>query len=355
MNGRFIDLIELIKKNSYGVSVGCVGKCDSNPCLNNGKCLEFYDTYGCDCTFTPFRGPICSTEIGTHLEANNYIRYRIPDLGIVGSSDEIIQAQFSTYVKNGIIMQIMGDKKDEKGNFDFFSIELNNNGGVKIKLNYGFDLFEFNSPIYLTNGQNHALKIIRNNRGSTLTITIDEHKPFIFHFDKASDYDLIFDSPRYIYIGRNDSILDTMGFFGCISRLQFNRIFPLKYAFLEEPDPNIFINGTKIRARTCDIEPNTHPAEPIEIPPERNIKIIEIQQKTNSPVDIMSRVTLVIIIGGFILFLLISAFVIYKKIYSQKHSYTTNEDREIFAYEVDLKRSYDSIFQSNSNQNQNSK
>ncbi len=346
MNGRYIDLVELIKKNPYGVSVGCVGKCASAPCLNNGKCLEFFDSYACDCTFTPYRGPICSTEIGTNLEANNYIRYKIPDLGIVGSSDEIIQAQFSTYVKNGLIMQIIGDRRDEKGNFDFLSIELNNNGGVKVKLNYGFDLFEFNSPMYLTNGQNHALTIVRNNRGSRLTITIDEHKPFVFNFDKASDYDLIFDSPRYIYIGRNDSILDTMGFFGCISRLQFNRIFPLKYAFLELPDPNILINGTKIRARTCDIEPYVHPADPLEIPPERDIKIVEVQHKvSNESVDIV-RITLIILISGFIIIFLIVTCVVYKKCYDRKHSYITNEERKIFAYEVDLKNSLDSIFQS---------
>ena len=75
--------------------------------------------------------------------------------------------------------------------------------------------------MYLANGQNHALTVIRNKMGTMLTITIDEHKPFIYRFDKASDYDLIFDSPRFIYIGRNDSIVDTMGFFGNLSFLNF--------------------------------------------------------------------------------------------------------------------------------------
>ena len=346
VNGRLIDLVELIRKDSYGVSVGCVGKCNSGPCLNNGVCLEYYDSYQCDCTFTPFRGPICATEIGTHLEANNYIRYRIPDLGIVGSSDETIRAQFSTYLKNGLIMQIVGDKKDEKGNYDFISIELNNNGGLKIKLNYGFDLFEFNSPMYVTNGQNHALTLIRDRRGSRLTIQIDEHKPFVYLFEKASDYDLIFDSPRYIYIGRNDSILDTLGFFGCISRLQFNRIFPLKYAFLEEPDPNIFINGTKIRARTCEIEPYTHPLEPVEIPPERDIKIIEMPHRMAKSVDSLQILLYTLVPTGIIIIVALTV-LMWKKCCVRKHSYETKEDRTITANEVNLKKSYDSIFQVN--------
>lgn len=43
-----------------GVGIGCTGKCDSNPCLNNGTCLERYNKYLCDCRYTAFKGPICA-------------------------------------------------------------------------------------------------------------------------------------------------------------------------------------------------------------------------------------------------------------------------------------------------------
>ena len=130
------------------------------------------------------------------------------------------------------------------------------------------------------------------------------------------------------------------GFFGCISRLQFNRIFPLKYIFLETPDPNVVVNGTKIRARTCDIEPVTHPAEPTEIPPERNIKIIGLQNKLNQPVDII-QITMIFLISVFVAIFWLIIFLICKRIYYRKgNSYKTNEDRKIFASEVNLDKSF---------------
>ena len=328
LNGRLIDLVALAQKTVYGLSVGCVEKCKSNPCLNHGVCLEFYHKFECDCTFTPFRGPICGTEIGTHLEAHNFIKYTIPKIGLVGSTQEIIQAQFSTYLKNGLIMQVVSDKADEKGNYDFLTIELNNNGGIKVKFNYGFDSFEYNSPVYVANGQSHSFYIERNKKN--LRIIVDEHEPVLYFFNKTNDYDMIFDSPRYIYIGRNETILDTKGFFGCISRLQFNRFFPLKYAFLEEKDPNIFVYGTNIRARMCDIEPVTYKPEPSEYPPERDIKIVELKRGNEEKLKFLGIVVGVPVgFFGFLVLVFVLACFYYKRVYAREKSYKTKEDKPI--------------------------
>jgi hypothetical protein len=61
VNGRHLKMSEMVlSQNVYGVSPGCHGKCDSNPCLNNGTCLEGFDKYICDCQWTAFKGPICA-------------------------------------------------------------------------------------------------------------------------------------------------------------------------------------------------------------------------------------------------------------------------------------------------------
>ncbi len=101
VNGRIIDLVAIANRGLYGILPGCIGKCSSNPCLNGGICHEMYSKYDCDCTFTPFRGPICGTEIGVQLEAGNIIRYTFPTKGFTGTEDEEIRAGFATYSKQG--------------------------------------------------------------------------------------------------------------------------------------------------------------------------------------------------------------------------------------------------------------
>ena len=93
-----------------------------------------------------------------------------------------------------------------------------------------------------------------------------------------------------MYIGRNETTPPEQGFSGCIARLQFNRIFPLKYAFLEERDPNITWTGGSIRyieinkvkeefiftfkEWPCGAEPVKYPPKPVEIPPDHGFTIL---------------------------------------------------------------------------------
>lgn len=60
VNGVILDLKAAVERQEYGVGLGCTGRCDSSPCLNNGTCIEGYNTYSCNCRFTSFKGPICA-------------------------------------------------------------------------------------------------------------------------------------------------------------------------------------------------------------------------------------------------------------------------------------------------------
>ena len=73
VNGRHLDMRAAALVGLYGIGIGCTGKCDSNPCLNNGTCHEKYDSYLCDCRFTSFKGKNTFFKIKTINMVNNAI------------------------------------------------------------------------------------------------------------------------------------------------------------------------------------------------------------------------------------------------------------------------------------------
>lgn len=58
--GKEIELGQMVRKqNPLGIQLGSTGYCQLNRCSNNGTCVEYYDTYKCNCSTTPFTGEKC--------------------------------------------------------------------------------------------------------------------------------------------------------------------------------------------------------------------------------------------------------------------------------------------------------
>lgn len=53
-----------------------------------------------------------------------------------------------------------------------------------------------------------------------------------------------------MYIGKNESMND--GFIGCVSRVEFDDIYPLKLLFQEAGPPNVRSIGSKLKERIAD-------------------------------------------------------------------------------------------------------
>jgi len=66
---------------------------------------------------------------------------------------------------------------------------------------------------------------------------VDNLEPKIFYFDVKASADAQFNNIQYLYIGKNESMRE--GFVGCISRVEFDDIYPLKYLFQENRPQNI--------------------------------------------------------------------------------------------------------------------
>ena len=83
VNGESIDLKREMEENYpkgvHGVKIGCIGACDMYPCENNGKCIEMYRDYTCDCSLSAFDGPFCRGDVSFNFNGSNAITANVSD------------------------------------------------------------------------------------------------------------------------------------------------------------------------------------------------------------------------------------------------------------------------------------
>lgn len=238
LNGKLINLRSYARAGLYGVSEGCVGKCESNPCLNNGTCTEMYNGYKCDCRFTSFKGPICADEIGVNMRKTSMIRYNFEG-SFRSSLSEKIRIGFTTTHPNGFLLGFSSSKSKE-----YLTIMISNSGHLRVVFDFGFERQEVIYPdkIFMF-GQFHDLRLSRKNAGSTLVLKMDDYDPVEFNFTVKASADAQFNNIDRMYIGRNESM--TEGFVGCVARVEFDDIYPLKLLFQQNRPAHLYTEGRK--------------------------------------------------------------------------------------------------------------
>jgi contactin associated protein-like 2 len=85
-----------------------------------------------------------------------------------------------------------------------------------------------------------AFNFLANSRHITFIVflfQVDNYEPKEWHFDIKDSADAQFNNIQYLYIGKNESMHD--GFVGCVSRVEFDDIYPLKILFQENGPQNI--------------------------------------------------------------------------------------------------------------------
>ena len=320
INGVSADLVYEASKSQwglYGVGVGCQGKCISNPCLNGGSCLEGYDHFNCDCRWTPFKGPICADEIGVNMRTNHMIKYDFKG-NYKSTIAEKIHIGFTTTDPKGFLLGAYSDISKE-----YLTLMISNSGLLRLVFDFGFERQEiiFKDRNFLS-GQYHDVKIERFDQGRKLMMKVDNYEPQIHSFEESlkPSSDAQFNNIRYLYIGRNETM--TEGFIGCISRVEFNEIIPLKLLFQENPLSNIQATPETITEDFCGIEPVTIPPEEEETrrPPQVGEEKIEhLYQTTNSAI-------LGLVLALLFLFIVIFAVLVGKYMNRHKGEYVTRED-----------------------------
>ncbi|XP_015210378.1 contactin-associated protein-like 2 isoform X1 [Lepisosteus oculatus] len=277
MNGVTLDLEERAKVTP-GVKPGCSGHCTSYGmyCRNGGKCVEKYNGYSCDCSSTAHDGPFCTKDVGGFFEAGTLVKYSFQRDAAAGQDGkaapqsmptelnltrEDLALSFSTTNTPCILVYISSKTQD------YMAVVLRHNGTLQIRYNLGGLREPFKIDVdhrNMANGQPHSVNISREER--TIQLQLDHYPPVSYTLPEASD--VHFNLIKTLFLGKVfetgqiDPVLiekyNTPGFVGCLSRVQFNRVAPLKAALRSRGSLPVSVQG-KLVESNCGASPLTIP------------------------------------------------------------------------------------------------
>ena len=230
---------------------------------------------------------------------------------------ENIRIGFTTTKPQGFLLGLFSNISGE-----YMTIMVSNSGHLRVIFDFGFERQEVIFPKKNFGlGQYHDLNIRRKNSGATMTMQVDNYEPKEFSFNIKESADAQFNNIQYMYIGNNKS--DTSGFIGCISRVQFDDIYPLKLLFQDQGPANIRSLGTPVTEDFCGVEPITHPPNVVETrPPPRVDEDILRSAYNETDTAILGSVLAVILIALIIMGILIGRYMS-----RHKGEYLTQEDK----------------------------
>ncbi|KAJ8406919.1 hypothetical protein AAFF_G00291950 [Aldrovandia affinis] len=282
MNGVTLDLEERAKVTP-GVKPGCSGHCTSYGmyCQNGGKCVEKYNGYSCDCVSTAYDGPFCTKDVGGFFEMGTYLKYSfLPEATAAAAAAgkdakgltqgppaeanltrEDLSFSFSTSSAPSILLYVSSRTQD------YLAVVLRHNGTLQIRYNLGGlkEPFTINmDQRNMSNGQPHSVNISRQER--SVQLQLDHYPPVSYLLPDASDTSLNLIKTLFLgkvfETGQIDPVLidnyNTPGFVGCLSRVQFNGIAPLKAALRSRIAAPVSVQG-KLVESNCGASPLTIP------------------------------------------------------------------------------------------------
>ncbi|XP_026537710.1 contactin-associated protein-like 2 [Notechis scutatus] len=282
MNGLTLDLEERAKVTP-GVKPGCSGHCTSYGihCKNGGKCVEKYNGYSCDCSQTAYDGPFCSKDVGAFFEEGMWLRYNFSSVGnnvkdsgsrtLLSSKEsenfvsdlnlnkEEISFSFSTSKAPCILLYISSYSQD------YMAVLVNPAGNLQVRYKLGGAKEPYNINVdhrNVSNGQPHSVNITRV--GKDIVFQLDLYPPVSYTIPGPSS--LQFSSLKSLFLGKVIELgkidqdihkYNTPGFSGCLSRVQFNQITPLKAALRQTNiSSHIYTEGELVESN-CGANPQT--------------------------------------------------------------------------------------------------
>ncbi|XP_044151374.1 contactin-associated protein-like 2 [Bufo gargarizans] len=281
VNGIPLDLEERAKA-TQGVKPGCSGHCTSfkNLCRNGGTCNELYKGYKCDCSRTAYDGSNCINAVGGYFEEGTWLKYSFHTAStsaVVSPKDVFVVQQSSasdiSLAKEELLFSFSTTKTPcilvyvSSYSQDYMAVLLKPPGILQIRYNLGGTKEPFIVDITdhknLANGQPHNVNITR--AGRNIIFQLDHYSPATYSLPPSSETQ--FNGPKALFLGRvlETGTIDqeiqsynTPGFSGCLSRVQFNLIAPLKLALRSRNNSQVQVVGELVESN-CGASPLTIP------------------------------------------------------------------------------------------------
>uniref|UniRef100_A0A6Q2YV66 Contactin associated protein like 3 n=1 Tax=Esox lucius TaxID=8010 RepID=A0A6Q2YV66_ESOLU len=287
LNGRTLDLEERAKITP-GVKSGCPGHCSSygELCQNQGRCVERYNGFSCDCGLSAYAGPFCQREVSASFKLGTSVQYTFKepyelnrntstqfqsssiysDLTLRG---ENISFSFRTTQSPALLLYVSSYYRE------YLAVLLNRNGylDIKYKLENNRDAEVFRTNVRnLANGQLHRVSIRRLLETVSVQVTTaipvqQNYESVTAQFTYSVIAQLTYFLPVQLTYSSGDldpeiARLNSLGFSGCLSVVQFNSVAPLKAALLYPDTSPVIVTGP-LAESTCgsSFPVNPYPAK----------------------------------------------------------------------------------------------
>uniref|UniRef100_A0A4W5MW51 Contactin associated protein like 3 n=1 Tax=Hucho hucho TaxID=62062 RepID=A0A4W5MW51_9TELE len=250
LNGRTLDLEERAKITP-GVSPGCPGHCSSygNLCQNQATCVERYNGFSCDCGLSAYAGPFCQREVSAYFKPGTSVQYTFKEPYEL-TRNTSTQSQSSSIYSD---LTLRGE-------------------------NVSFSFRTTQSPallLYICSYYREYLAVLLNRNGKRQRDKKKYRSIFLFTGPILEDFNLTsdteFNAIKSVVLGKVQESgeldpeiarLNSLGFSGCLSVVQFNSITPLKAALLYPNTSPVIVTGPLSESTCGSSSPaNPYPAE----------------------------------------------------------------------------------------------
>uniref|UniRef100_A0A8C8K2J6 Contactin associated protein like 3 n=1 Tax=Oncorhynchus tshawytscha TaxID=74940 RepID=A0A8C8K2J6_ONCTS len=262
-------------KITPGVSPGCPGHCSSygHLCQNQARCVERYNGFSCDCGLSAYAGPFCQREVSAYFKPGTSVQYTFKepyeltrntstqsqsssiysDLTLRG---ENVSFSFRTTQSPALLLYICSYYRE------YLAVLLNRNGKKQRDFKKKIQIKKYFLAFL-------NISMIRMFTGSILLFCfqIDQQRREDFNLSSDTEFNAI----KSVVLGKVQESgeldpeiarLNSLGFSGCLSVVQFNSITPLKAALLYPNTSPVIVTGPLAESTCGSSSPaNTYPAE----------------------------------------------------------------------------------------------